>query len=56
MREFEAQKYLKHGKGEDGINEPKQRRLKPKRRSRKNWTIRFGIPDYPVFPEQIESE
>jgi hypothetical protein len=24
--------------------------------SRKNWTIWFCIPEYPVFPKQIESE
>jgi hypothetical protein len=27
-----------------------------KSRSRKNRTIRFAKPEYPVFPEQIESE
>jgi hypothetical protein len=25
-------------------------------RSRENHTIRFGIPEYPIFPEEIESD
>jgi hypothetical protein len=25
-------------------------------RAHKNWTIRFGTPEYLVFPEEIESD
>jgi hypothetical protein len=30
--------------------------IQVKSRGRKNWTIWFGIPEYPIFSEQIESD
>jgi hypothetical protein len=30
--------------------------IQVKNQSRKNWTDRFWILEYPVFPEQMESE
>jgi hypothetical protein len=56
MSKSEDQVYLKHGKGDRSIKEPKQKRLEPKSRSRKNWMFRFWILDVSVFSEQIESE
>jgi hypothetical protein len=34
----------------------KMEEIQAKSQSRKNRTVRFWIPEYPVFPEQIESE
>jgi hypothetical protein len=34
----------------------KMEEIQARRRGRKNWTVRFWIPEYPVFPEQIESD
>jgi hypothetical protein len=34
----------------------KMEEIQAKSRGRKNWTIRFGIPEYPVFPKGIESD
>jgi hypothetical protein len=28
--------------------------IQAKSRSHRNWSIQFGIPEYPVFPEEIE--
>jgi hypothetical protein len=30
--------------------------IQGKSRGHKNWTIRFGIPKYLIFPEHIESD
>jgi hypothetical protein len=30
--------------------------IQVKSQSHKNWTIWFGIPDYPIFPKEIESD
>jgi hypothetical protein len=49
-RSFEAWKNTKRSQG------AKMEEIQDKSQSYKNWTIRFWIPEYPVFSEQIESE
>jgi hypothetical protein len=34
----------------------KMEEIHPQSRARKNWTVRFGIQEYLVFPEEIESD
>jgi hypothetical protein len=36
--------------------ETKMEEIQARSKDHKNQTIRFWIPEYPVFPEQIESE
>jgi hypothetical protein len=56
LKYLKIQGVLRHGKGLKGIKEPRWKKSKQKSRSRKNWTIRFWILEYPVFLQQIESE
>jgi hypothetical protein len=36
--------------------EAKMEEIQAKEKSRKNWTVRFWIAEYPILPEQIEFE
>jgi hypothetical protein len=50
LRSFEVWKRAKK------YHEANMEEIQARSRSRKNWTVRFWIPEYPVFPEQLESE
>jgi hypothetical protein len=34
----------------------KMEEIQAQSRASENWTIRFGILEYPIFPEEIESD
>jgi hypothetical protein len=53
--DLKIQDVLRHEKGLKGIKEPRWKKSKPEVEVAKNWTVRFWIPEYPIFPEQIQS-
>jgi hypothetical protein len=48
---LKIQDVLRHEKGLKGVKEPRWKKSKPEAE-----VIKTGLPEYPVFPEQIESE
>jgi hypothetical protein len=56
LEDFKIRGVLRHGKRLRGVKEPSWRKSKPKAEGRKNQTVWFWIPEYPIFPEQIESD
>jgi hypothetical protein len=54
--DLKIQDVLRHEKGLKGIKEPRWKKSKPEVEVAKNWTVRFWITEYPIFPEQIQSQ
>jgi hypothetical protein len=53
---FEDSRVFRGMKNNKKYQGAKTEEIQAQRRCRKNGTIRFGIPEYPVFTEQIESD
>jgi hypothetical protein len=48
--------YFKAWKNTKINREAKMEEIQAKEQSRKNWTVRFWIAEYPILPEQVEFE